>query len=76
MPYGDVEKIAKLLPPPVRGRNISISQALEQVADLRKRWKPARSQKAGGFGEKTGRLRETFVGSCRGVVISPKPLHE
>ncbi|HLM59764.1 MAG TPA: DNA polymerase III subunit alpha, partial [Pyrinomonadaceae bacterium] len=36
MPYGDVEKIAKLLPPPVRGRNISITQALEQVADLRK----------------------------------------
>ncbi|MDQ3089258.1 MAG: DNA polymerase III subunit alpha, partial [Acidobacteriota bacterium] len=29
MPYGDVEKIAKLMPPPVRGRNISISQALE-----------------------------------------------
>ncbi len=25
IPYGDVEKIAKLIPPPVRGRNISIS---------------------------------------------------
>ena len=36
MPLGEVEKIAKLIPPPVRGRNISISQALEQVSDLRK----------------------------------------
>ena len=36
MPYAEVEKVAKMIPPPVRGRNISISQALEQVADLRK----------------------------------------
>src|SRR3712207_5270210 len=35
MPYADVEKIAKLIPPPVRGRNVSISQALEQVGELR-----------------------------------------
>src|SRR4029079_18330257 len=36
MPYGDVEKIAKMIPPPIRGRDIIISQAVEQVADLRK----------------------------------------
>ena len=36
MPYGDVEKIAKMIPPPVRGRNVSISQALQQVPELRK----------------------------------------
>src|ERR687895_1267469 len=36
MPYADVEKIAKLIPPPVRGRNVSIGQALEQVPELRK----------------------------------------
>ena len=30
MPYADVEKIAKMIPPPVRGRNISIEQAIEQ----------------------------------------------
>ena len=28
MPLGDVEKIAKLIPPPVRGRNISISAGI------------------------------------------------
>ena len=35
VPYADVERIAKLIPPPVRGRNVSISQALEQVPELR-----------------------------------------
>ena len=35
VPYAEVERIAKLIPPPVRGRNVSISQALEQVPELR-----------------------------------------
>ena len=37
MPYGDVERIAKLIPPPIRGRNVSISQALESVPELKAR---------------------------------------
>src|SRR6266480_7427140 len=36
MPFADVERISKLIPPPVRGRNVSISQAIEQVPELRK----------------------------------------
>ncbi len=36
IPYAEVERIAKMIPPPVRGRNVSIAQALEQVPDLRK----------------------------------------
>src|SRR5215831_11362298 len=35
MPYAEVDRISKLIPPPVRGRNVSISQALEQVPELR-----------------------------------------
>src|SRR5215208_3034438 len=35
MPYADVEKIAKLIPPPVRGRNVSITQAMETVPELK-----------------------------------------
>ena len=35
MPYAEVERIAKLIPPPVRGRNVTIGQALEQVSELR-----------------------------------------
>ncbi len=36
MPYAEVDRIAKMIPPPVRGRNVSITQALEQVPELRK----------------------------------------
>src|SRR5204863_8767619 len=36
MPYSEVDRISKLIPPPVRGRNVSIAQALEQVPELRK----------------------------------------
>ena len=35
MPYADVEKIAKLIPPPIRGRNVSITQAMETVPELK-----------------------------------------
>ena len=35
MPYADVEKIAKLIPPPIRGRNVSINQAMEMVPELK-----------------------------------------
>src|SRR5919107_1210619 len=36
MPYAEVERIAKLIPPPIRGRNVSIGKALEQVPELKK----------------------------------------
>ncbi|HEY5401538.1 MAG TPA: DNA polymerase III subunit alpha, partial [Pyrinomonadaceae bacterium] len=36
VPYAEVERIAKMIPPPVRGRNVSISQALEQVPELKR----------------------------------------
>lgn len=77
MAYGEVEKIAKLIPPPVRGRNISISQALEQVADLRK------AMETSGEVKNLVDLARRLEGCARhssvhaaGVVISPKPLHE
>lgn len=77
MPYADVEKIAKLIPPPVRGRNISISQALEQVEDLRKAI--ASNEKVKELVDLAKRLegcsRHSSVHAA-GVVISPKPLHE
>ncbi|CAA9431022.1 MAG: DNA polymerase III alpha subunit [uncultured Pyrinomonadaceae bacterium] len=77
MPYGDVEKIAKLLPPPVRGRNISISQALEQVADLRQAMEsdPAVKKLVDLARRLEGCARHSSVHAA-GVVISPKPLHE
>ncbi len=77
MPLGDVEKIAKLMPPPVRGRNISISQALEQVSDLRKAVET--NEQVKDLIDMAKRLegcsRHSSVHAA-GVVISPKPLHE
>ncbi len=77
MQYGDVEKVAKMIPPPVRGRNVSISQALEQVADLRKAVET--DSQVRDLVDLARRLegcsRHTSVHAA-GVVISPKPLHE
>jgi DNA polymerase-3 subunit alpha len=77
MPYSEVEKIAKLIPPPVRGRNISISQAIEQVEELRKAI--ATNEKVKELVDLARRLegcsRHSSVHAA-GVVISPKPLHE
>ena len=77
IPYGDVEKVAKLIPPPVRGRNVSISQAIEQVPELK------------SFIDTDPRIKDLIDLALRlegcsrhssvhaaGVVISPKPLHE
>ncbi|MCA1623544.1 MAG: DNA polymerase III subunit alpha, partial [Acidobacteria bacterium] len=77
MPYADVEKIGKLIPPPVRGRNISISQALEQVADLRKAMESdAQVKEVVDLAIRLeGCSRHTSVHAA-GVVISPKPLYE
>ena len=36
MPYAEVEKIAKMIPPPVRGRNVSIEDAIEQNPELKR----------------------------------------
>lgn len=77
MPLGEVEKVAKLIPPPVRGRNISISQALGQVAELKSAFETNSDVK------KLVDLALRLEGCSRhssvhaaGVVISPKPLHE
>ena len=77
MPLGDVEKVAKLIPPPVRGRNISITQALEQVADLRNAMEtnPEVKKLVDLARRLEGCARHTSVHAA-GVVISPKPLHE
>lgn len=77
MPLGEVEKVAKLIPPPVRGRNISISQALEQVADLKKAFEtnPDVKKLVDLALRLEGCSRHSSVHAA-GVVISPKPLHE
>ena len=77
MPYGDVERVAKLLPPPWRGRNISISEALDRVPELKESVKndPQVKELIDIALRLEGCSRHTSVHAA-GVVISPKPLHE
>jgi DNA polymerase-3 subunit alpha len=77
MPYSEVEKVAKMIPPPVRGRNVSIEAAIEQNPDLKKAIQT--DEKVAELIETARKLegcaRHTSVHAA-GVVISPKPIHE
>lgn len=77
MPYAEVERIAKMIPPPVRGRNVSIAQALEQVPDLRKAVEDnAQIKELLDIARRLeGCARHASVHAA-GVVISPAPLAE
>ncbi len=77
MSYAEVEKIAKLIPPPVRGRNVSIGQALEQVPELVKAMKsdPQVKELVDLAQRLEGCARHSSVHAA-GVVISPKPLDQ
>jgi DNA polymerase III subunit alpha len=77
LPFGDVEKIAKLIPPPIRGRNVSITQAIEKSPELK-----AMAEKDPKIADLLdlalrleGCARHSSVHAA-GVVISPRPLHE
>ena len=77
IPLGDVEKIAKLIPPPFRGRITSISDAIEKVPELKAAMaNDSRVQELIDLALRVeGCSRHTSVHAA-GVVISPKPLHE
>ncbi|MBX3294370.1 MAG: DNA polymerase III subunit alpha [Acidobacteria bacterium] len=77
MPLGDVERVAKMIPPPFRGRITSISKALEDVPELRaaKQSDPKVAELLDLALKIEGCSRHTSVHAA-GVVISPKPLHE
>src|SRR5215475_6033755 len=77
LPYSEVEKVAKMIPPPVRGRNVSISDAIKQNPDLKKAIDT--DEKISEMIEIARKLegcaRHTSVHAA-GVVISPLPIHE
>ena len=77
MPYADVEKIAKLIPPPIRGRNVSISQAIETVPELKQAIEtdPQVKRVIDIAKRLEGCARHSSVHAA-GVVISPVPLEE
>ncbi|HWN11892.1 MAG TPA: DNA polymerase III subunit alpha [Pyrinomonadaceae bacterium] len=77
MPYSEVDRIAKMIPPPVRGRNVTLTQALEQVPELRKEIEtnPAVRDLMEIAQRLEGCARHSSVHAA-GVVISPSPLQE
>ncbi len=77
VPYAEVERIAKMIPPPVRGRNVSISQALEQVPELKREVEtnPQVKEIIEIARRLEGCARHSSVHAA-GVVISPLPLQE
>jgi DNA polymerase-3 subunit alpha len=77
VPYAEVERIAKMIPPPVRGRNVSISQALEQVPELKREVEtnPQVREIIEIARRLEGCARHSSVHAA-GVVISPLPLQE
>jgi DNA polymerase-3 subunit alpha len=77
IPFAEVDRISKLIPPPVRGRTVSIAQALEQVPELRKETETnPQLQKLIEIAQRLeGCARHSSVHAA-GVVISPDPLQE
>ena len=77
MPYSEVDKIAKMIPPPVRGRNVSIEDAIKQNAELRRAVNTdERVREVIEIAQRLeGCSRHASVHAA-GVVISPKPLYE
>ena len=77
MPYAEVDRISKMIPPPVRGRNVSIEQAIEQVPELRKTMDT--NDQVRDLIDLARRLegcaRHVSVHAA-GVVITPEPLQE
>lgn len=77
VPYAEVEKIAKMIPPPVRGRNVPIGEAIKQNPDLKKAIEtdPRVSDVIEIARRLEGCSRHTSVHAA-GVVISPQPIYE
>src|SRR5438270_1417580 len=77
MPYSEVDRISKMIPPPVRGRNVSIEQAIQQVPELRNAMET--SEQSGDLINLARKLegcaRHVSVHAA-GVVITPEPLQE
>lgn len=77
MPYAQADKISKMVPPPVQGKNVSLKQALEMVPELEQmRASDPQINKLFDIGMKLeGLYRQSGVHAA-GVVIGDRPLDQ
>lgn len=76
-PYAEVDKIAKLIPPPIQGRHIPLSKSVQDSPELREIYQAdERSKELLDLSIKLeGTVRHASQHAC-GVVIADKPLTE
>lgn len=73
-PYGDVDKISKMIPPPVQGKHIPLSTSIEENKELAEIYKDAKTKELLDFAIKLeGTVRHASQHACA-IVISDKPL--
>ncbi len=77
MTYGEVDAIAKVIPPPVQGRHIPLRSSLDMVPELKQRYEsdPAIKRLIDLSCQLEGTVRHASQHACA-IVISPKPLSE
>ncbi|MDO4684125.1 MAG: DNA polymerase III subunit alpha [Candidatus Saccharibacteria bacterium] len=75
VPYGESDRLAKLIPPPVQGRHIPIKKSLVEDADLKKEYEsnPTAKTVYDFAGQLEGTIRSHGVHAA-GVVIAPDDL--
>lgn len=75
VPYGDADRMAKLIPPPVQGRHVPIKKCLEEDPDLKKEYETNPTAKTVyDFASRLeGTIRSHGVHAA-GVVIAPDDL--
>ena len=75
VPYADADRMAKMIPPPVQGRHVSLAKHLEQVAELKSEYNS--SPEAKRVFELAIKLEGTIRSHgvhAAGVVIAPNDI--
>jgi DNA polymerase-3 subunit alpha len=77
MKYSEVEKVAAMIPPPIRGRNVSIAEAINRNPDLKRaiETNPQIAELIDLARRLEGCARHASIHAA-GIVISPQPLHD
>lgn len=77
MPYSQADKLSKMIPPPVQGKNVTLKESLEQVPELEEmRQNDPQINKLFDIGMKLeGLYRQSGVHAA-GVVIGDRPLDQ